>query len=107
MGMRIYLAKTAHHQLIPNIYHKSEKGKPYKMDLPLLKKRYHTDLKALIFTFPLQIHEIRVKCKYVGVIPRSETGQIRAISITYLTLTNFCARGKIFQCKSPINLVDK
>ena len=37
MGMRIYLAKTAHHQLIPNIYHKSEKGKPYKMDLPLLK----------------------------------------------------------------------
>jgi len=37
MGMRIYLAKTAHHQLIPNIYHKSEKGKPYKMDSPFLK----------------------------------------------------------------------
>ncbi len=37
MGMRIYLAKTAHHQLIPNIYRKSEKGKPSKKDLPSLK----------------------------------------------------------------------
>jgi len=33
----VKFAKTTHRQLITNIYHKSEKGKPRKQDLPLLK----------------------------------------------------------------------
>ena len=37
--------------LIHYIYHKSEKGKPRKKDLPLLKKRYHTEFLEMIRVF--------------------------------------------------------
>ena len=33
----------------PCVYHKNEKGKPYEMNLPLLKKRYHRNFEVLIF----------------------------------------------------------
>jgi hypothetical protein len=41
------------------IYHQSEKGKPPKNGFALIEKRYPIFFRPLIFTFPLQISEVR------------------------------------------------
>jgi len=51
-----YLAKTTSPMIsIPSTYivflTKLQKGKPSEMNLPLMKKRYHNNFKALIFAF--------------------------------------------------------
>ena len=53
----VQLAKTTHHQLITNIYHKNEKGKPCEMDLPLLKNDvsdYRWVITSYNYCYPLK-----------------------------------------------------
>ena len=49
----VQFAKTTHRQLITNIYHKSEKGKLRKQDLPLLKSDITTFELALTYGVPI------------------------------------------------------
>ena len=61
----VFSCQTHKLNLIPEtyIYHKNEKGKPCEMDLPLLKKRYHTIFMDMICTFLLQRHAIAEKAE--------------------------------------------
>jgi hypothetical protein len=44
----------------------NEKSRSSKMDLLLLKKRYHTNFEGLIFTILQQIHGMWAGCRFVG-----------------------------------------
>jgi len=68
----VKFAKTTHRQLITNIYHKSEKGKPRKQDLPLLKSDITTFELALTYgVHSRNHHNYYFVISYYGITKKS------------------------------------